>query len=62
MGVQGVSAITKVVGFRVANEIADELERLAQLQKIDKSDLFRQIFAVGYAVEIKKIREQAAAL
>ncbi len=34
---------TRVLGFSVAPEIAEEYERLAQRQKKSKSELFRQM-------------------
>ena len=34
---------TKVLGFSVAPEIAEEYEKLAERQKKSKSELFRQI-------------------
>lgn len=34
---------TRVLGFSVAPEIAEEYERLAELQRKSKSELFRQM-------------------
>ena len=38
-----MSRRTKVVGFSVAPELAEEYERLAARQRLNKSELFRQM-------------------
>jgi hypothetical protein len=44
---------TRVLGFSVAPEIAKEYERLAELQRKSKSELFRQMIET-YKVKLEK--------